>query len=224
MIKLTWSLFVLFLTFPAPSFAYQYQLDYSGYVTYSNNPTYSENDFVIGSLYLDLGKGVNIATDPNSVEYSSRSAHDYITGFYPPGAGVNNDIVFTYNGVNPSTTPAWNSRDVVSIVDSHVDYVQRWFNTFQIILDLNRDWMTEPYLKEFEFYASELNPLPINDAQGVINNVNMDDWSSKQTRFKLNHVKLFSVQVYEPSSFLLLVVGICVIFLRRARKWRSFGN
>ena len=80
------------------------------------------------------------------------------------------------------------------------------------------NWLNETEFAEFEFFESDLSGLPFNDSFGGI--FSYDAWNSydTETRFKLSHVKLYAVNVPEPSSISLILFSSGFILLRRKFK------
>jgi hypothetical protein len=175
-------------------------------------------DPIRGTFEIDLSKADRRPESADLLYYVSEIGNDFIKGYFPPSE-EHFDSMYFYNGLDPNFGTTGPFVDSFFISDYSRKYGE--LNTFiesALYIASPNDWLNGTEFAEFEFLESDLSGLPFNDSFGGIFSHDIWDAYYTETRFKLSHVKLYAVNVPEPSSASLMLFASGVIFLRRKFK------
>ncbi len=225
MIQLIKKLMLCVIFFPLTSYSSLYTIEYTGQINdlYGTGLGFQLGQNISGTLLLNTDLAVD--TQPgnaNQAFYKSSVGNDFVTGYWPSGLGRNADFVLVENGYDAINSPS--GYDAFGIGDFIINDQAHDTYFFELYAILPHEWLPDKNIKEFDFtsansfsgrlygYVSYRHTFYNQDGTG---------WSTNdQALFSLDKFKLQAVNVAEPSSAILLTLGITALLIRR--KLKSF--
>lgn len=217
---------------PVIAHATIYKFDYVGHITggiQGNGMGYKIGDRVSGHLEFNLANSSgDLFADSYTASYRGQNnGIDFVTSTSTPnlnipGQDLNWDQVYVYNGyLQPWST---DTRTILVFADVH-HHDNPWLSYgFQINVIWNGlDWFNQDKIPEFEINATSpfVDPgtggtffddtavlLPDGTVAGALNTAD----------FRFDYMKLSKVDMPEPSTLLLFLMGVTLIFYSRLNR------
>lgn len=215
------ALVVIALCVSCASHATLFKLDYSGKLTDRYTTGYEFDEYISGTLMFDLA----FAADeyPQDEFYSEYrilpGALDFVTGYVTPNVGINDDFVRVSNGYGEPAHPEpfWDGFNFYdsSIVEGGIK------DALFIGVEVeNLDWLFNDSVKGFSYTGSDMNErstavisrsIYTNEGGGTVRRI-------YDAYYLLDFAELRAVNVPEPGSLYLLLIGGLALLLRRGNK------
>jgi len=223
MIKRAALLALAFACLPMFANANIISLEYTGHVTFLNGDGYGKSigDLVSGKLEIDLSKATYSELDTENVAKYNAVASAGMIGDGTAGDTGGWDFVEIYNGSHVN----WfgENEDFFQLLNSTPSTLPDSFDNLQITLTLGGfDWLTDLSLNNLNIITSDISTLnwsfgAINRSVSAVDSNGNTYFDSDAAVFSLDSLKLVSIEVPEPGSIVLLLIGGLALLLRRRR-------
>jgi len=225
MIQLIKKLLLCIILFPLTSYSSLYTIEYAGQINglYGTGLNFQIGENISGTLLLNTDLAVD--TQPgnaNQAFFKSPVGNDFVTGYWPYGLGRNADFVLVENGYDTVNSPS--GYDAFGIGDFIINDQTHDTYFFELYAIIPNEWLPDKDIKEFDFTSA--NSLAGRlwgsvSYRHTFYNQDGTGWSTNdQALFSLDKFKLQAVNVAEPSSAMLLTLGIIAFLIRK--RLRSF--
>lgn len=199
---------------PLHAAAYVQKIDYAGtiHTIYGNGLGYSIGDKVSGSLYVDISKAVDNDPAENVAWYTSPTGENFVSGYHAPGT-PSSDVVRMEDGIETSA----GLQDQMHIGDwlPLGDIFSRFM--FDLILVMKPDTFSMSDLNHWNLSVDQLTPTGswgnIQKTVYVSHGDGTGHILADQAIFSIDYLKSSSVP--ESSGFILVLMGLAGIFMRR---------
>ena len=225
MIQLIKKSMLCVIFFPLTSYSSLYTIEYAGQINdlYGTGLGFHIGENISGTLLLNTDLAVDTQRDnANQAFFKSSVGNDFVTGYWPYGMGRNADVVLVENGYDAANSPS--GYDAFGVGDFIINDQTNDAYFFELYAIIPNEWLPDKNIKEFDFTsANSLSGRLWGSVsyQHTFYNPDGTGWSTNdQALFSLDKFKLQAVNVAEPSSVILLTLGIIALLIRR--KLRTF--